>query len=271
MNRITKFIAILTVYSLCVSSKLEAQDWISRLQYRIDTFMTNKSGTKSISHISEGEFLKDELDTINYYLSSNSNNSLYPYIVITDTTTSTPTNTQIVIDTTDNVCKVINTLSSPNISGSKQGGFYSLAIDVDNKVLYNNNNSPVRWKNSDTGTIATLGHEFYYPGLTSDTVGVIYSVTEDSRYVINMSLNVQSVTTDVLFILVTFNDLHGSSINKQMYKYGTTSTTISTTGFQSMQPMYITVKAGFDIQIATIFSTSGGSINYDFDANITKL
>jgi hypothetical protein len=98
---------------------------------------------------------------------------------------------------------------------------------------------------------------------TADTITSVTSVAATSTYNVGAYLNVTAVTTDVIEVQIIFTDENNTAQT-------ITLPTVSTTGYVSMTPQIIRVKASTTITVKTTLTTAAGSITFDTGAYITK-
>jgi hypothetical protein len=98
---------------------------------------------------------------------------------------------------------------------------------------------------------------------TADTITSVTSVAATSTYNVGAYLNVTAVTTDVIEVQIIFTDENNTAQT-------ITLPTVSTTGYVSMTPQIIRVKASTTITVKTTLTTGVGSITFDTGAYITK-
>jgi hypothetical protein len=98
---------------------------------------------------------------------------------------------------------------------------------------------------------------------TAGTITSVTSAAATSTYNVGAYLNVTAVTTDVIEVQIIFTDENNTAQT-------ITLPTVSTTGYVSMTPQIIRVKASTTITVKTTLTTGVGSITFDTGAYITK-
>lgn len=83
-------------------------------------------------------------------------------------------------------------------------------------------------------------------------------------------INVTAISTDVIALQISYTDENGTSRTQNLYSPGASSgvSSVSSNGFPSI---VIRVQKGTTIIVATILTTSGGSVTYDSGGVISQL
>lgn len=83
-------------------------------------------------------------------------------------------------------------------------------------------------------------------------------------------INTTAVTTDVIVLQISYTDENNTSRTQNLYVPGATTgvSTVSSNGFPTVT---LRVKQGTTITVATLLTTSGGSITFDAGAKISQL
>ncbi|HVW99727.1 MAG TPA: right-handed parallel beta-helix repeat-containing protein [Candidatus Babeliaceae bacterium] len=107
--------------------------------------------------------------------------------------------------------------------------------------------------------------------LTSTTAIATSTLGATSTLRIGGYLTVNTISTDVIRVRVSYTDIHSNIITFDLFPQGTTAANISATGSYSFPTIDVRALTGTTAQIFTDLVTSTGAINYDFGGTITKL
>jgi hypothetical protein len=113
------------------------------------------------------------------------------------------------------------------------------------------------------GTITSVTSADLTAQTTAGTITSVTSAAATSTYNVGAYLNVTAVTTDVIEVQIIFTDENNTAQT-------ITLPTVSTTGYVSMTPQIIRVKASTTITVKTTLTTGVGSSTFDTGAYITK-
>jgi hypothetical protein len=136
-------------------------------------------------------------------------------------------------------------------------------IGTDSIAVHDNTSKQIKWISPTTFAASASASSDFTAQTTAGTITSVTSAAATSTYNVGAYLNVTAVTTDVIEVQIIFTDENNTAQT-------ITLPTVSTTGYVSMTPQIIRVKASTTITVKTTLTTGVGSITFDTGAYITK-
>lgn len=105
---------------------------------------------------------------------------------------------------------------------------------------------------------------------TGSVVSFTYGVSQGT-FVLHPWLDIKTVSTDVLNLVLTYKDQNGNSQTVVLCPQGSTSPNCGSVGSYLFPAVTIRAQGGTAIALQTVLQTSGGSINFDVGGTIALL
>lgn len=123
------------------------------------------------------------------------------------------------------------------------------------------------------GGVSLITGDFTAQSAANATVVTVTSPNDGNKhtYRIGAYANITAVATDVLNVQMTYTDENGTSRTQSFFPMGLTSASLATTGAYSFPCTNIRVNPNTAITVATILTTSIGTITYDVGGTIEQL
>lgn len=157
---------------------------------------------------------------------------------------------------------LIHATGGIGVNDPTKSGYYELPTGggISGQVLTTFADHTTDW--TDVPIYTPLVDSGIFKGRSSATTVVTHTVVGTGNYVVNGYVTVNSINTDVMNVRISWTD---DASHLKNYDLPNVSN-----GYNNIAPVSIRVLDGTDITVLTVLTVSGGTINYDVAATITK-